>query len=747
MPPAGSASGAITAQTRRPSWWVGAWRARAVTAPGVAALAGASALSAYTPLPGLYCAGVALAGVAAIATARRPPAQRIHEAREGVATWREGRGRFRTEYRRHPDDYPLPGQVEGRFALGRGWPGLGLVYWSPGRGDGPHLLIAGQTDSGKSRTVNSLLHQARALWGWRRLVIDGKPGNEYRWLRRADGDQAVVRYTDADLVLEALRGIVQEMHARYAYLDQLDGGTERDWRGVEHESAPLNWWELTPTQRAEWPPLLLVVDEVASAITTKDQKELLRELVQLGRSVGIHLILAMQRPDAEYLPGFIKAQTGGRILVGPTFKDRITLDMVIGEIARAALEASEAPVEPVKGRAAMVDVGGPGARVLQLDHLDPVALMPRVGPGAGGDEAARTATAPGSPGAGGPSQVVGDLADPDSAEPATSGSGDGVGGGRWALWRTLRSASGDGSRPGEELRSPPGAASPTASRRAAGGSAPPASPAPSPTWRLGLVGAARRLHLVGPLARVRLRLTAWRLVVADRVRPGPRPPGLRGLVEARAAAGCSACGADVGPTSGGWECEHTVPRWAGGSDDPANLTVMCRACHRAKTRAEARVRRWRDRWLGAVGVAERLPSYLYNGVAALVVGVWTGVVGGPGATVLLVAAGAVIVYVLRYLVWAVAAWPLALFGGRTGVAIYGGVLAHGRRVRQRGIDGLATLDNVMEQAGVDTVADAARAQRNVWRWKAGVRLQLVVVALAFLAARALVWWARVRLGV
>lgn len=420
MPASSSAPGAITAQTRRPSWWVGAWRARAVTGPGVAALASASALSAYTPLPGLYCAGVALAGVAAIATVRRPPARRLHEARDGVATWRESRGRFRPEYRRHPEDYPLPGQVEGRFALGRGWPGLGLVYWSPGRGDGPHLLIAGATDSGKSRTVNSLLYQARVLWGWRRLVIDGKPGNEYRWLRRADGDEAVIRYTDADRVTDALRGIVQEMRDRYAYLDAIDGGTERDWRGVEREAAPLNWWELTPAQRAEWPPLLLVVDEVASAITTKDQKELLRELVQLGRSVGIHLILAMQRPDAEYLPGFIKAQTGGRILVAPSLKDRTTMDMVIGEVARDQLVAAEAPVEPVKGRAALVDVGGPGARVLQLDHLDPVALMPRVGPGAGIDPAASAESAAGSPGAGGPSLVGGDLADPDSPEDATA---------------------------------------------------------------------------------------------------------------------------------------------------------------------------------------------------------------------------------------------------------------------------------------------------------------------------------------
>ena len=702
---------------RKPGLWVAFWRARAVTFPAVALVALASMLDTYTDLPFRWAMATAAAGVALLVV-RRPG--RFSEAKDGVGEWRQRRGKFRAEYHRDPEDYPLPGQVEGRFALGRMFPTMAIVWWDCWGVDGPHILYTGATNTGKSTAINALLHQAKACWGWRRLVIDGKPGNEYRWLTKADGDGAVIQYTDAKMVNEALTSLVAEMHDRYRLLTETTT-VVKDRRGREREGGPLSWRKLPEAIRAEWPPLLLVIDEVATALTTKDHKEAVRELSQLGRSVGIHLVLAMQRPDAEYLPGFIKSQTGGRVMFGASFTDRLAMDMTIGEPAREHLQLVDAPVNGAKGRAVSADVGGMAAACWQADLLDDVALLPMADRG---DD---------DPGAGRPWSSEG--------PPAGDGTGQ-----PWSVGAAQEGAADPGRAPDNATSEPPDPAGlGPGARRAPGPPAAaegPSGPVLRTPGRLArLVQHARQLGLFVPLARARLALTAWRLVAHPHVSPGARPRGLRASMASRLPDACISCGREGLP----WDLEHTTPRWAGGADTPDNLARMCRACHRCKTRWEGRVRRWRDRWVGATSLAEHWPSYIWNGLAALVLAAWHGSVGGWGAAACLWAAAAVLAWVFRYQVLWACFMVLGILTSEARRAA-GVVAARGHRVHSRGIDRLANLDNELESAGNDTTAAAARAQRKLWRGKANVRLQLLAAALVYLGGRALVWWARGRLG-
>lgn len=95
-----------------------------------------------------------------------------------------------------------------------------------------------------------------------------------------------------------------------------------------------------------------------------------------------------------------------------------------------------------------------------------------------------------------------------------------------------------------------------------------------------------RVLFVVPVARLTLRVVAWRLVVG-RIRPSQigRDESMAAATKLAAGGRCAACGA-----SGPLEADHYRPRWAGGTEAASNLQALCHPCHDVKTRTETRVR-------------------------------------------------------------------------------------------------------------------------------------------------------------
>jgi hypothetical protein len=95
-----------------------------------------------------------------------------------------------------------------------------------------------------------------------------------------------------------------------------------------------------------------------------------------------------------------------------------------------------------------------------------------------------------------------------------------------------------------------------------------------------------RVLFVGPVARLTIRVVAWRLAFC-RIKPSQigRNEALASATKLAAGGRCAACGA-TGPL----EADHYRPRWAGGAEAVSNLQALCLHCHTIKTVAEGRVR-------------------------------------------------------------------------------------------------------------------------------------------------------------
>jgi len=188
----------------------------------------------------------------------------------------------------------------------------------------PHLLIAGATGSGKSVCINTLIMSllyTRTPAELRFILIDPKmleltPFNGIPHLR-----MPVV--TDPKKAAQALRFSVKEMERRYQLL------ARHGARNIEG----YNRLNLDPAQNEEpkLPYLVVVVDELADlmALLPTEIEEPIQRLAQMARAVGIHLILATQRPSVDVLTGMIKANFPSRIAfqVASRTDSRVILDM------------------------------------------------------------------------------------------------------------------------------------------------------------------------------------------------------------------------------------------------------------------------------------------------------------------------------------------------------------------------------------------------------------------------------------
>ena len=184
----------------------------------------------------------------------------------------------------------------------------------------PHLLIAGSTGTGKSVCLNSILASIllrSTPKDLRMILIDPKKVelNHYESIPHLL-TPVVTNMKDAAAVLA---NIVREMEARYELMGMARARNLRDWNEVRVAQGE----EPIPT-------VLVVIDELADLmmVSPAEVEDSIIRLAQKSRAVGIHLVLATQRPSADVITGMIKANVPSRIAfaVSSQVDSRVILD-------------------------------------------------------------------------------------------------------------------------------------------------------------------------------------------------------------------------------------------------------------------------------------------------------------------------------------------------------------------------------------------------------------------------------------
>ncbi|WP_025664922.1 FtsK/SpoIIIE family DNA translocase [Aquimarina megaterium] len=190
----------------------------------------------------------------------------------------------------------------------------------------PHLLMAGATGQGKSVGLNAILtsllykkHPAEVKF----VLVDPKKVEltlfnkiERHYLAKLpDTEEAII--TDNTKVINTLNSLCIEMDARYDLLKQAMV------RNIKEYNVKFKARKLNPENGHKFLPyIVLVVDEFADLIMTagKEVETPIARLAQLARAIGIHLIIATQRPSVNVITGMIKANFPARIAFRVTSK-------------------------------------------------------------------------------------------------------------------------------------------------------------------------------------------------------------------------------------------------------------------------------------------------------------------------------------------------------------------------------------------------------------------------------------------
>ncbi len=205
------------------------------------------------------------------------------------------------------------------FAIGRdisGQPVIGELNKMP------HLLVAGQTGSGKSVMINSLLTSLlyrNSPSEMKLILVDPKqvemtPYNDIPHL-------LTPVIVEPEKTISALKWAVNEMERRYTLL------AEEKLRDIKSYNAKK------PDEKM--PYIVIVIDELADLmmVAARDVEALIVRLAQKARAVGVHLVLATQRPSVDVITGLIKANVPARIAftVASQVDSRTILDQVGAE--------------------------------------------------------------------------------------------------------------------------------------------------------------------------------------------------------------------------------------------------------------------------------------------------------------------------------------------------------------------------------------------------------------------------------
>jgi S-DNA-T family DNA segregation ATPase FtsK/SpoIIIE len=204
----------------------------------------------------------------------------------------------------------------------------------------PHLLIAGSTGSGKSVMLNSLIMS---------ILYKAKP-NQVRMImvdpkRLEFGPYEGIPHlltpviTDPKKANNALRNAVLEMERRLKLLASqgVRNIDQYNKKVRQIESQPRNLFEdeLEPDALEQIPYVLIVIDELADLMMLEraNVEESVTRLAQMARAVGMHLVLATQRPSVDVITGLIKANFPSRISfrVATRVDSRTVLDVMGAE--------------------------------------------------------------------------------------------------------------------------------------------------------------------------------------------------------------------------------------------------------------------------------------------------------------------------------------------------------------------------------------------------------------------------------
>lgn len=189
--------------------------------------------------------------------------------------------------------YKLP------FSLGRDVAGVPIVAALDKM---PHLLIAGATGSGKSVCMNALLMSLlykKTPSELKLILIDPKRVEMSNYNNIPHLLTPVI--TDIKKTVNALKWVVGEMDRRYQLL------SETGRRDIKSYNKSM--------RKKSLPYIVIVVDELADimAVAASDVEGAVVRLAQMARAVGIHLVLATQRPSVDVITGLIKANITTRI--------------------------------------------------------------------------------------------------------------------------------------------------------------------------------------------------------------------------------------------------------------------------------------------------------------------------------------------------------------------------------------------------------------------------------------------------
>lgn len=229
----------------------------------------------------------------------------------------------------------------------------------------PHLLVAGATGQGKSVGLNAIItsllykkHPAELKF----VMVDPKKVEfsiyspiENHFLAKIADDEGEAIITDVNKVVQTLKSLCCEMDTRYDLLKKARA------RNIKEYNAKFKSRQLNPENGHRFMPyIVVVIDEFGDLIMTagKEVELPIARIAQLARAVGIHMIIATQRPTTNIITGTIKANFPARMafkvsamIDSRTILDRPGANQLIGRGDMLFLSGSE----PVRVQCAFVD--------------------------------------------------------------------------------------------------------------------------------------------------------------------------------------------------------------------------------------------------------------------------------------------------------------------------------------------------------------------------------------------------------
>jgi S-DNA-T family DNA segregation ATPase FtsK/SpoIIIE len=221
----------------------------------------------------------------------------------------------------------------------------------------PHLLIAGSTGSGKSVAINSMIVSMlyKATPQQVKLILIDPKRLE---LSLYDGIPHLHTpiVTEAKVAANVLRRATFEMEERLKKLAEHGVRNIEQYNRLFESESTLNLFDTSGEPEGPLPYLVIVIDELADLMMVEPQtvEESITRLAQMARAVGIHLILATQRPSVDVITGLIKANLPSRI----SFRVASKVD------SRTILDANGS--EALLGRGDMLFLPPATARLLRL---------------------------------------------------------------------------------------------------------------------------------------------------------------------------------------------------------------------------------------------------------------------------------------------------------------------------------------------------------------------------------------------